>query len=110
MATRKNVTPEALIDEELVEIDPVEEAQYEDRGDGLTVKVAPTNDGYKGPMVTVFIPALEDPGSAGIKVDQYEHVTIANEVKEKTYYVLRGEPVEVPVPVFIQLKNRYPKL
>ena len=78
--------------------------------DGLTVKIAPKEEGYKGPKVTVFIPALEDSGSAGIKVDQYEHVTIANEEKETCYRVLRGEPVEVPVPVFIALKARYPKL
>ena len=78
--------------------------------DGLTIQAAPKEEGYKGPMVTVFLPELEDSGSAGIKVDQYEHVTISNEEKDKTYYVLRGEPVEVPVPVFIALKERYPKL
>lgn len=78
--------------------------------DGLTIHAAPKEEGYKGPMVTVFLPELEDSGSAGIKVDQYEHVTISNEEKDKTYYVLRGEPVEVPVPVFIALKERYPKL
>lgn len=78
--------------------------------DGLTIKAAPKEEGYKGPKVTVFLPALEDSGSAGLKVDQYEHVTIANEEKETCYRVLRGEPVEVPVPVFIALKARYPKL
>jgi len=60
--------------------------------------------------VTVFLPALEDSGSGGMKVDQYEHVTIANEEKETCYKVLRGENVEVPVPVFIALKARYPKI
>ena len=45
---------------------------------------------YRGPMVDVFIPRLEEAGG-GMKVDQYEHVTIANEVKEKCYKVLRGE-------------------
>ena len=93
-ATKKTIAP----DEETYEYD------------GLTFQVEEKDDGYKGPMVTVTIPALEDSGSAGIKVDQYEHVTISNEEKHKTYYVLRGEPVEVPVPVFIQLKNRYPKI
>ena len=76
----------------------------------LTVQVEAKDESYKGPMVTVFIPALEDSGFEGLKVDQYEHVTIANEEKETCYKVLRGEPVQVPVPVFIQLKNRYPKL
>lgn len=76
----------------------------------LTVQAVEKEEGYKGPMVTVFIPELEDSGSAGVEVDQYEHVTIANEEKETCYKVLRGEPVQVPVPVFIQLKQRYPKL
>lgn len=78
--------------------------------DGLTFQAEPAKKKYNGPMVTVTLPALEDSGSAGIKVDQYEHVTISNEMKEEKYYVLRGEPVEVPVPVFIALKERYPKL
>ena len=87
-----------------------EEEVKEETFDQLTFTAEERETGYKGPMVTVFLPALEDPGSVGLKVDQYEHVTIANEVKETTYYVLRGEPVEVPVPVFIALKERYPKL
>ena len=79
--------------------------------DDITIEVAEKeDDGYKGPMVTVVLPALEDSGSAGLKVDQYEHVTLSNEEFSKSYYVLRGEPVEVPVPVFIALKERYPKL
>jgi len=78
--------------------------------DGLTVKFEEKEEKYKGPMVTVFIPALEDPGTLGLKVDQYEHVTLANEEKETCYKVLRGEPVQVPVPVFVALKARYPKL
>ena len=65
---------------------------------------------YVGPMVDVFIPALEENGQGGMKVDQYEHVTIANEGKETCWKVLRGEHVEVPVPVFIALKERYPKI
>lgn len=65
---------------------------------------------YNGPMATVFLPELEDSGSEGLKVDQYEHVTIANEDKEMIYRIHRGEPVEVPVPVFMVLKEKYPKL
>ena len=78
--------------------------------DGLTVVAQEKEEGYKGPTETVFLPALEDSGVEGIKVDQYEHVTIANEEKETCYKVLRGEPVEVPVPVFVALKAKYPKL
>ena len=76
----------------------------------LTTIVRPVDDSYKGPTVTVFLPALEDSGSAGLKVDQYEHVTIANEETEKTYYIHRGESVEVPVPVFMVLKEKYPNI
>ena len=65
---------------------------------------------YTGPMVPVIIPELENSGNNGLKVDQYEHVTIANEEKEDIYYVRRGEHVDVPVPVFLQLKERYPKI
>ena len=80
--------------------------------DGLTIQAAPKEEGYKGPMVTVFLPALEDSGSAGIKVDQYEHVTIANEVREWTWKVQRGIHVDVPVPVYCVLKEsgRYPNI
>ena len=70
----------------------------------------PAKKKYEGPMVTVFLPALEDSGSEGIKVDQYEHVTIANMNKETCYKVLRGEYVEVPVEVFMVLKQKYPTL
>lgn len=77
---------------------------------GLTIVAPPKEEKRKEPMVTVFIPALEDPGSVGLSVDQYEHVTIANEEKETCYKVLRGEPVQVPVSVFVVLKAKYPKL
>jgi hypothetical protein len=77
---------------------------------GLNTVVIVEDTGYKGPKVTVLLPRLEDSGDEGIQVDQYEHVTIANEKKETCYKVLRGEPVDVPVPVFIELKKRYPKL
>lgn len=77
--------------------------------DPLTTQAPAKEEGPKYPMVTVTIPPLLDSGN-GVKVDQYEHVTIANEVKEDCYKVLRGEPVEVPVPVYVALKERYPKL
>ena len=64
---------------------------------------------YHGPTVTIYLPKLEEEGS-GVKVDQYEHVTIANEQGEKTYYVLRGERVDVPVPVYVVMKEKYPDL
>ena len=78
--------------------------------DGLTVVAEEKKPDYIGPYVDVFLPVLEDSGDGGLKVDQYEHVTIANENKETCYKVLRGERVPVPVPVFIALKERYPKI
>ena len=77
--------------------------------DGITM-ISPEKEAERvEPMVSVFLPALEDNGSNGLKVDQYEHVTIANEQKETCYKVRRGEHVEVPVSVFCVLKERYGK-
>ena len=77
--------------------------------DDLTITVAEKKKAYNGPMVEIYLPKLEDSGS-GRKVDQYEHVTISNEVGEQRYLVQRGVRVEVPVPVFVILKERYPDL
>ena len=59
------------------------------------------NDGV--PRVRVFIPPLEDSDSA-LKADQYEHVTVDG----VTTLVRRGEYVDVTVPVFMQLRNKFP--
>lgn len=77
--------------------------------DSMTVKIEQKQAAYKGPMVTVYLPKLEEEGS-GVKVDQYEHVTIANEAREWTWYVKRGERVDVPVPVFVLLHDKYPDI
>lgn len=77
--------------------------------DPLTMEIPEEKPGYTGPMVDVFLPELE--GSDGGKtIDQYEHVTLANEKEEQIYYVRRGEHVSVPVPVFLALKEKYPKI
>jgi hypothetical protein len=83
--------------------------EKEEFENSLTIVKGAEEPAYKGPYVDVFIPALEE-GDGSMKVDQYEHVTIANEKKETCYKVLRGETVSVPVPVFMVLKERYPKL
>lgn len=57
------------------------------------------------PRVRVFIPLAEE-ASAGLKVDPYEHVTINGE----TTLIRRGEHVDVTVPVFMQLRNKYPNI
>ena len=100
MATKKTAPVEEIVEAEdnMTYIDP------------LTTTTPERQAVYNGPYVPVFIPALEDTGSGGLKVDQYEHVTIANEQKETCWKVLRGETVEVPVPVFLQLKQKYPKI
>ena len=75
----------------------------------LTVAVPEETKKDSGPRVTIFLPKLlgdED----GMQVDQYEHVTLANERGEICYKVLRGEYVDVPIAVFIALKEKYPKL
>ena len=57
------------------------------------------------PVVRVFIPLAEDSGSEG-KVDQTENVIINGKVTQ----IRRGEYVDVKVPVFMQLKQRYASL
>lgn len=78
--------------------------------DTLTVAVPQKAEKDEGPMVPIYLPKLEDSGSEGLKVDQYEHVTIANETGEQNWRVLRGVRVEVPVSVFMVLKARYPEI
>ena len=78
--------------------------------ESLTVAVPEQAKKASAPRVTVFLPKLMDSDDEGVKVDQYEHVTIANEMKEDVTYVRRGEYVDVPIPVFMALKEKYPKL
>ncbi len=77
--------------------------------DNMTFAVPVKEEEDRGPMVEIFLPEIQSAGD-GIKVDQYEHVTIANEVGEKCWKVLRGQKVEVPVEVYIVLKAKYPNL
>jgi len=77
--------------------------------DSMTIAVPKKEDAPKEPTVTVFLPEL--PGTGGdMKVDQYEHVTIANEDGERHWKVRRGENVDVPWEVYMVLKGRYPKI
>ena len=57
------------------------------------------------PVVRVFLPPAEENGGEG-KVDQTENVIINGKVTQ----IRRGEYVDVKVPVFLQLKQRYPGL
>lgn len=73
--------------------------------DTLTVETPVQETVADEPRVRVYLPLLESEG-AGVHIDQYEHVTINGE----TTLVRRGEYVDVTVPVFIQLKNKFPHL
>ena len=57
------------------------------------------------PLVTIFLPLAEDQGS-DIAVDQTETVVINGKVTQ----IRRGEYVDVKVPVFLQLRQRYPSI
>ena len=100
MAARKTEIEENIIEEP---------AQSND-GFGEMVIHSQQEEKYTGPTARVFLPKLEDPGDAGLKVDQYEHVTIANEEREKTWYIHRGEWVDIPWFVYVVLKEKYPDI
>lgn len=70
--------------------------------DGLTIAVDENQKKNTVPRVRVMLPPLEEM-NAGVKVDPYEHVTINGE----TTLVKRGEYVDVTVPVYIQLRNKF---
>ena len=73
------------------------------KGISVTANVEEVTDDM--PRVSVFIPKNED-DSSSMKVDPYEHVTINGE----TTLIQRGVHVDVPVPVFLQLRNKYPNI
>ena len=60
---------------------------------------------HRGERVRIIIPRNEE-DSSGMKIDQFEHVTI-NGV---TTLVKRGEWVDVTPEVFIQLRNKFPTI
>lgn len=74
--------------------------------DGLTVATPIVKKKDDEPRVLVFLPKPPE-AEAGIKIDPYEHVTING---EKPVYVMRGQWVAVTIPVFMQLRNKYPNL
>lgn len=73
--------------------------------DGVSVKNAPASKKEKVTTVRVFLPLLEDTGT-DTKVDQTETVLVNGIATQ----IRRGEYVDVKVPVFLQLKNKYPNL
>ena len=73
--------------------------------DGITATTPLEENMVREPTVRVFIPLAED-SESDLAVDQTEHVTINGVVTS----IRRGEYVNVKVPVYMQLKNRYPNL
>ena len=57
------------------------------------------------PVVRICLPIVEET-SPEVKADQTENVIINGVVTQ----IRRGEYVDVKVPVFLQLKQRYPNL
>lgn len=78
--------------------------------DPITVAVPVKEKEPDVPRVRIMIPKRESDDNPGIQVDQYEHVSISNETGDFNVRVKRGEWVDVTVPVFMLLKQRYPNI
>lgn len=79
-------------------------AEVKKSADKLTAAVE-NIDPVIEPRVLIKLPRLEE-SHDGMRVDQYEHVTVNGE----TTLIRRGEAVEVTVPVYLQLKNKFPDI
>lgn len=75
------------------------------KSDTLTVAVPQATHEDTTPRVRIILPAQME-AESGVKIDPYEHVTINGEIT----YVKRGEYVDVTVPVYMILKDRYPNI
>lgn len=74
--------------------------------DGITAVIENKEETNLEPRVSVYIP-LPPETDSGLKLDPYEHVTING---QKPVYIKKGERVDVTVPVFMQLRNKYPNI
>ena len=77
--------------------------------DETTISVRQKEEKYTGPRVPIMLPLREE-DSVGLNVDKHEHVTISNERGSNTDYIERGKRVDVSVPSFILLKQKYPNI
>lgn len=75
-----------------------------------TFVVEPEQAAPQETRVRIMIPKREGDDNPGVTVDQYEHVSISNETGDFNVRVKRGEWVDVTVPVFMLLKQRYPNI
>ena len=78
--------------------------------DSITVAVPEKIPEPDVPRVRIMLPKRESDDNPGVAVDQYEHVSISNETGDFNVRVKRGEWVDVTVPVFMLLKQRYPNI
>lgn len=78
--------------------------------ENITIAVPQEAEKPEEIRVRIKLPLREEDNSPGLNVDHYEHVTISNELGESTTYIKRGEWVDVTIPVFTQLRNRYPDI
>lgn len=85
-------------------------ANTKQKTDNLTIAVPPKERTFEEPRVQVMLPTIDGEDTEGVKVDQYEHVTLSNEKGDKTYYVQRGRYVDIPVSVYLVLKQKYPNI
>lgn len=74
------------------------------KSDNLTVAV-PQKTHEDVTRVRIRLPEPIEADS-GVKVDPYEHVTINGEIT----YIERGKYVDVTIPVYMILKDRYPNI
>ena len=74
--------------------------------DGVSVRNEPAPKKDAATTVRVFLPLLDDTVSGDTKVDQTETVVINGVATQ----IRRGEYVDVKVPVYLQLRNKFPKL
>ena len=78
--------------------------------ENITIAVPHAEEKPEEVRVRIKLPLREDDQSPGVQVDHFEHVTIANEKGEEVIYVKRGEWVDVTIPVFDLLRQRYPDI
>lgn len=74
--------------------------------DGISVAIKKKEEAKKETRVRIMLP-LPVESESGLKVDPYEHVTINGQAP---VLIKRGEWVDVTIPVFEQLRKRYPNI
>lgn len=74
--------------------------------DGISVAITKKAEPVKETRVRIMLP-LPPESESGLKVDPYEHVTLNG---QNPVLIKRGEYVDVTVPVFEQLRKRYPHI